>query len=123
MALEELNWENGTKLIFHIADAPQHGKIFNTDKKNDNFIKEKDDIHGKNLIKLIKECSKRNIKITGISINNVCSFKVFKSEYEKLKGPKYEIIEVNNNLEDINKKIFDIVEKSVNENKAIKFLK
>ncbi len=123
MALEELNWENGTKLIFHIADAPQHGKIFNTDKKNDNFIKEKDDIHGKNLIKLIKECSKRNIKIAGISINNVCSFKVFKCEYEKLKGPKYEIIEVNNNLEDINKKIFDIVEKSVNENKAIKFLK
>lgn len=123
IALEELNWENGTKLIFHIADAPQHGKIFNTDKKWDNFLKEEDDIHGKNLIKLIKECSKRNIKITGISINNVCSFKVFKSEYEKLKGPKYEIIEFNNNSEYINKKLFDIVEKSVNENKAIKFLK
>ena len=47
-----------------------------------NFIKEKDDIHGKNLIKLIKECSKRNIKITGISINNVCSFSQSKYIYK-----------------------------------------
>ena len=50
IALEELNWRNGTKLIFHIADAPQHGKIFNTDKKSDNFIDDKNDIHGHNLI-------------------------------------------------------------------------
>ena len=41
IALDELNWGNGTKLIFHIADAPHHGKIFNTDKKDDNFLNEK----------------------------------------------------------------------------------
>ena len=31
IALEDLNWGNGTKLIFHIADAPTHGKTFNID--------------------------------------------------------------------------------------------
>ena len=84
IALDELNLGNGTKLIFHIADAPQHGKIFNTDKKNDNFLNDENDIHGKELLKLIKKCSERNIKITGISIDKVCSFKVFKREYEKV---------------------------------------
>ena len=43
MALEDLKWANGTKLIFHIADAPAHGKIFNIDKKNDNFLNSKNE--------------------------------------------------------------------------------
>ena len=122
-ALDELNWGNGTKLIFHIADAPHHGKIFNTDKKNDNFLDEENDINGKNLIKLIKRCSERNIKITGININNVCSFKVFQKEYKKVNGPHYEIIDVNgeeltNGNDYINKKILDIIKKSLDENKV-----
>ena len=44
IALDELNWGNATKLIFHIADAPHHGKIFNTAKKDDNFLNVEDDI-------------------------------------------------------------------------------
>ena len=121
-ALEKLSWGNGTKLIFHMADAPHHGKIFNTDQKDDNFLNEEDDINGKNLIKLIKRCSKRNIKITGINIDKVCSFKVFKAEYEKVNGPNYEIIDVNGEelikgKDYINKKILDIIEKSLDENK------
>ena len=128
IALENLNWRNGTKLIFHIADAPHHGKRFNTSKKSDNFLNDKNDTHGKNLIKLIKKCSERNIKITGISIDNVCSFKVFKEEYEKVKGPKYEIIEVSGNdltkgNDYINKKMFDIIENSINQNKQENYIK
>jgi hypothetical protein len=128
IALEELNWRNGTKLIFHIADAPQHGKIFNTDRRGDNFIDDENDIHGHNLIALIKKCSKRNIKITGINIDKVCSFQVFKEEYEKVNGPKYEIIEVDGKElvkgnEYINQKVINIIEKSINENKADKFIK
>ena len=69
IALDELNWGNGTKLIFHIADAPQHGKYFNTDKRGDDFLNDENDINGKNLLKLIKRLSDRNIKITGISID------------------------------------------------------
>jgi len=128
IALEELIWGNGTKLIFHFADAPHHGKIFNIDRKNDDFLYLEDDIQGKNLIKLINECSKRNIKITGISINNVSSFNVFKEEYEKVKGPKYEIININDSeLSDTNncldKKIYEIIEKCINENKSKNFIK
>ena len=123
IALDELNWGNGTKLIFHIADAPHHGKIFNTDKKDDNFLDEEDDINGKNLIKLIKNCSERNIKITGINIDKVCSFKVFKAEYEKVNGPNYEIIDVNGEElikgnDYINKKVLNIIEKCLDENKV-----
>ena len=128
IALEELIWGNGTKLIFHFADAPPHGKIFNIDRANDNFLDDKDDIHGKNLIELIYQCSLRNIKITGISIDNVSSFKVFKNEYEKVKGPKYEIININSyELEEennnIDKKIFKIIENCINENKSKNYLK
>ena len=103
MALEDLTWGNGTKLIFHIADAPQHGKHFNTDKKGDDFLNDENDKYGKDLIQLIKKCSERNIKITGISINNVCSFKVFNEEYEKVDGPKYEIIRSRNEVVETNK--------------------
>jgi hypothetical protein len=124
MALDELNWGNGTKLIIHIADAPQHGKIFNTDKRDDNFLNEENDIYGQNLIKLIKNLSERNIKITGVSINNVCSFKVFKEEYEKVSGPQYEIIEVKDNEliggndSVLKEKLLDIIIKSINVNKS-----
>ena len=70
----------------------------------------------------------RNIKITGISINHVSSFEVFKNENEKVKGPKYEIINIDSNeLEEENnnsdKKIFEIIEKCINENKSKNYLK
>jgi hypothetical protein len=86
-------------------------------------LKEDNDINGKNLIKLIKRCSERNIKITGINIDKVCSFKVFKEEYQKVNGPNYEIIDVNGEElikgnDYIKKKILDIIEKSLDENKA-----
>ena len=127
MSLEELNWGNGTKLIFHIADAPAHGKLFKKKKKSDNFLFEENDTHGKDLLKLIKKCSERNIKITGINIDNVCSFKVFQKEYQKVDGPKYEIIELDGDEltkgnDYMNKKMFDIIENSINQNKAEKFI-
>ena len=129
MALNELNWGNGAKLIIHIVDALQHGKIFNTDKRDDNFLNEENDIYGQNLIKLIKNLSERNIKITGVSINNVCSFKVFKEEYEKVIGPQYEIIEVKDNEliggndSVLKEKLLDIIIKSINVNKSENILK
>ena len=127
LALEDLNWGNGTKLIFHIADAPAHGKHFNIKKIYDLFLEDENDVHGKNLLNLIKQCSERNIKITGISIDNIGSFDVFQKEYEKVKGPKYEIIKMNGNelnkgKDYINKKMFDIIENSINQNKAENFI-
>ena len=127
LALEDLNWGNGTKLIFHIADAPAHGKHFNIKKKDDLFLKDENDVHGKNLLNLIKKCSERNIKISGISVNDIGSFDVFQKEYEKVKGPKYEIIKMNGNelnkgKDYINKKMLDIIENSINQNKAENFI-
>ena len=128
IALEELMWGNGTKLIFHFADAPHHGRIFNIDRVDDDLLDIEDDIQGKKLIQLINRCSKRNIKITGISINQVSSFNVFKEEYEKVDGPKYEIININsfestNTDNNIDKKIFHIIEKCINENSSKNLLK
>ena len=82
IALEELKWGNGTKLIFHIADAPQHGKTFNIDRVSDNFIDDENDNYGKQLIGFIKKCSEKNIKITGISINKIIT--TFPNKNEKL---------------------------------------
>ena len=128
IALEELSWGNGTKLIFHIADAPAHGKTFNIDKYSDYFLEEENDEHGQNLNELIKECSNRNIKIIGININNVGSFNVFKKQYENYKGPNYDIININGSeLREgdnyINNKMIAIIEQNINANKASKFLK
>ena len=127
IALDNLNWGNGTKLIFHISDAPAHGKFFNVDKKDDQFLDDINDKHGNELLALIKRCSERNIKITGISIDKVGSFKVFQKEYEKVKGPNYEIIQVDgteltkgNNY--MNEKILGIIDNSINQNKAENFI-
>ena len=114
-------------LIFHIADAPAHGKLFNTDKKDDKFLNNVNDKHGEKLLELIKRCSERNIKITGISIDKVCSFSVFQKEYEKVDGPKYEIIEINGEElikgnDYMNKKMLSIIENSINQNKAESFI-
>ena len=128
MALNELNQGNGTKLIIHFADAPPHGKIFNTDKRNDIFLNDENYIYGQKLIKLIKNLSVRNIKITGVSINNVCSFKVFKEKYENVNGPQYEIIDVKDyeliggNESALNSKLLDIITKSIDVNKSKNYL-
>ena len=113
-----------TKLIIHIADSPQHGKLFNTDKRNGKLLHNENDIHGQNLINLMKNLSERNIKITGVSINYVCSFKVYKEKYEKVNGPKYEIIDVREdelirgNNSNLNKNLLDIITESINANKS-----
>ena len=127
IALDNLNWGNGTKLIFHIADAPAHGKFFNIGKKDDQFLDDINDKHGNELLALIKRCSERNIKITGISIDKVGSFKVFQKEYEKVNGPNYEIIQVDgteltkgNNY--MNEKILGIINNSISQNKAENFI-
>ena len=75
-----------------------------------------------------KHCSKRNIKIAGISLNQAISFNVFKEEFEKVASPKYEILNVNsfklayrnNNIEH---KICQIIEKCIYGNKAKSFIK
>ena len=61
IALEELMWKNGTKLIFQFADGPHHGQFCKVDR-----VDIEDDIHNKNLIQIKNSWSKRKIKIVGI---------------------------------------------------------
>ena len=57
LALNNMNWREGIKLIIHIADAGAHGEEFS---KGDKYPKE-----GPKLTKLIEECAQKNINIIG----------------------------------------------------------
>ena len=62
LALNNMNWENGYKLIIHIADYGAHGKEYTL---NDKYPGETI-----NLDKLIIECINRNITIAPFPIKN-----------------------------------------------------
>ena len=60
MALNDIIWGNGIKLIIHIADAGAHGEEYSIgDKYTD---------EGPKLTKLIQECALKNINIIGFQI-------------------------------------------------------
>ena len=60
LALNNIEWRNGIKLIIHIADAGAHGKEFS---KKDKYTEE-----GPKLIPLIEKCAEKNINIIGFKI-------------------------------------------------------
>ena len=62
IALNQMKWRNGIKLIIHIADAGAHGTEFS---KNDKHTDQ-----GPLLPPKIVECVKRNINIIGFKISN-----------------------------------------------------
>ena len=81
---EEIKWRNGTKVIFHLADAGAHGKLFTPyDKYPDEEQK---------LITELIKCSGKKIKIFGFVIEEEArnSFEKCKEIYIK-NGGTYEI--------------------------------
>ena len=60
IALREISWGNGIKLIIHIADAGAHGEEYSI---GDKYSEE-----GPKLTELIKECVIKNINIIGFKI-------------------------------------------------------
>ena len=62
IALNNMKWRNGIKLIIHIADAGAHGEEFS---KGDKYPEE-----GPKLTKLILECAEKNINIIGFKISD-----------------------------------------------------
>ena len=80
----EINWRNGNKVIFHLADAGAHGKRFTpSDKYSDEENK---------LVKEIENCCKKKIKIFGFVIEEDArnSFLECKKIYQS-KGGTFEI--------------------------------
>jgi len=72
LALKNMNWRKGIKLIIHICDDGAHGEQFT---EGDPFFTE-----GEKLISEIKECVKQNINIIGFKIG-----KAPEKSFEKIK--------------------------------------
>ena len=64
---EEIKWRNGTKVIFHLADAGAHGKLFT---KNDKYPEEE-----AKLIAELEKCAEKKIKIFGYVIDILYLFR------------------------------------------------
>ena len=81
---EEIKWRNGTKVIFHLADAGAHGQLFTP---YDHYSDEEQKL----ITELIK-CSEKKIKIFGFVIEEEArnSFEKCKEIYIKI-GGTYEI--------------------------------
>ena len=81
---EEIKWRNGTKVIFHLADAGAHGRLFTYDDK---YPEEE-----QKLINELEICCEKKIKIFGFVIdeNSRNTFEKCKDIYRK-KGGFYEI--------------------------------
>ena len=92
LALNNMNWRNGIKLIIHIADAGAHGTEFT---KGDKHTKE-----GPKLIPLIQKCVQNNINIIGFKITKEPerSFNKISEVYNK-----YKISEDYNKYKESNK--------------------
>ena len=104
--LEELMCGNMAELIVQFSNGPHHGQICMVDRVDYDFLDIEDDIHSKNYIQIINSWSKRNIKIVGISINQVSSFNIYlKKNLKKLEGHlkyenknSFELTNINNNI-------------------------
>ena len=88
---EEIKWRNGTKVIFHLADAGAHGKLFTfSDKYPDEEQK---------LINELNICCEQKVKIFGFVIKEDArnTFEKCKEIYLK-KGGIYEIYNLEASL-------------------------
>jgi len=83
MALNNIAWRNGTRLIIHIADAPAHGSEWcNSSNHEDQNSK---------LYPMVKKCVDKDIKIIGFQIGDYPkpSFTKFEKEYNTKGGILY----------------------------------
>ena len=91
LALNEIIWRNGIRLIIHITDAPAHGSEWcNTNNHESESQK---------LYKIIQACVDKGIKIIGLQVGDYpkISFSKFEKEYRKRGGIFYKIFEFRNN--------------------------
>ena len=129
IAINEMKWRKGIKLIIHIADAGAHGIEFS---KRDNYPEQ-----GPLLPPLIKECVEKNINIIGFKIgsNPEQSFEKIMEIYNEHKlsvknnGQFIEIYEFNrldsNNKDVVSENFYNLVIEAATEvvNSSYKYLK
>ena len=90
MALDNIAWRNGTRLIIHIADAPAHGSQWGGEYNHEE--------ENSKLYPMVQKCVDKNIKIIGFQIGSYPkpSFTKFQNEYNSRGGILYKIQEFNN---------------------------
>ena len=93
LALNQINWGNGIRLIIHIADAPAHGSDWSGYRS---FHEEENS----KLYKIIQKTVDKNIKIIAFQIggSSLMCFQKFKNEYIKRKGKLYKIFQIRSDL-------------------------
>ena len=94
LALNNMEWNDGKKLIIHIADAGAHGADYSSD---DNYPDE-----GPKLDQLIKQAANQDIAIVAFKIGSEPekSFSRGKSLYERYGNNNYKIKEFDQNKKD-----------------------
>ena len=92
LALNNLAWRNGTRLIIHIADAPAHGSEWCGSSNHDE--------ENKKLYPLIQKCIDKGIKIIAFQIGSYPkpSFEKFQKEYNSKGGILYKIQEFQSGM-------------------------
>ena len=82
IALGQMNWRRGTRLIIHIADAPAHGHTF-----CNSINHEEEDSR---LAPLIRDCASSGIKIVGMPIGDypLNSFQQCQNIYNGVSNPQ-----------------------------------
>jgi len=93
LALNNIAWRNGTRLIIHIADAPAHGSQWCNEE---NHEEENDKLYP-----MIQKCVDKEIKIIGFQIGYEPepSFTKFKNEYDSRGGILYQIKEFKSGMD------------------------
>ena len=108
MALDNIAWRKGTRLIIHIADAPAHGSEWCNTKNHEP--------ENAKLYPMIQKCVDKNIKIIGFQIGSYPkpSFSKFQKEYNSRGGVLYKICEFSSSLSstEISKHFKDMVVES-----------
>ena len=103
IAINNINWRNGIKIIIHITDAGAHGKMFTQYDKHE--------AESEKLNYLIKQCAKQNFNIFALYVgeNALNSFNVFKKQFHEAGGKTF-VINKFGNQDDFLKVVLEIVE-------------
>ena len=78
IAVNNMNWRKGIRLLIHIADAPAHGNIYGGDCSHQS--------EAPKLKPYIQQCATNNIKIIGMYIDSYAepSFRQCQREYDEI---------------------------------------
>ena len=93
----KMNWENGIRIVIHIADAPAHSILYNNGGDGNDYS-----YQGTRLDNLIKQCAKMNLNIVAFKIGSSpdLSFSRIKNIYNENGKTNFKITDFDQNKTD-----------------------